>query len=193
VAVKILAARRRRRMRPDAGPPRHRRDPARRCPLRGCVRGLPGPYPLTILALRHGLLVTLTLPNTCGYSVARDADHGDNRHVTVQLPSWPATPPTYGSVVLREFTDEDAHLAAELGDDPCIPLIGSLPAFPSAQQALEWIHRQRGRLAEGTGLSFAIADAGSGHAVGAIGLWLQDLPAGRATAGVARSDTPTGP
>src|SRR6266540_4673208 len=81
---------------------------------------------------------------------ARDADHSDNRHVTVQLPSWPTTPPTYGSVVLRGFTDRDAHLAVELGDDPYIPLIGSLPAHPTAQQALEWIHRQRGRLAEGT-------------------------------------------
>ena len=103
--------------------------------------------------------------------------------MTEQLPSWPTTPPAYGSVVLREFTDEDAHLAVELGDDPYIPLIGSLPALPTAQQALEWIQRQRGRLAEGIGLSFAIADAESGNAVGAIGLWLQNLPAGRATVG----------
>ena len=115
--------------------------------------------------------------------MARDADQVDNRRVTGKLPSWPATPPTCGSVVLREFTDEDAHIAIELGDDPYIPLIGSLPAFPSALQALVWIHRQRGRPAEGTGLSFAIADAGSGSAVGAIGLWLQNLPAGRATIG----------
>ena len=103
--------------------------------------------------------------------------------MTEQLPSWPTTPPTYGSVVLREFTDEDAYLAVELGDDPYIPLIGSLPALPTAEQALEWFHRQRGRLAEGIGLSFAIADAESDNAVGAIGLWLQNLPAGRASAG----------
>jgi [ribosomal protein S5]-alanine N-acetyltransferase len=103
--------------------------------------------------------------------------------VTLELPSWPVTPPACGSVVLREFTDEDAHLAVELGDDPYIPFIGSLPGRPTARQALEWIRRQRGRLAEGIGLSFAIADAGSGDAVGAIGLWLQNLPAGRATAG----------
>jgi hypothetical protein len=56
-----------------------------------------------------------------------------------------------------------------------------LPALPTAQQALEWIERQRGRLAEGIGLSFAIADAETNTAVG--GLWLQNLPAGRATAG----------
>jgi ribosomal-protein-alanine N-acetyltransferase len=111
----------------------------------------------------------------CEYWAVRNLDHSDNRHVTQQLPSWPATPPACGSVVLREFTDEDAHLAAELGDDPYIPLIGSLPGHPTAQQAREWIHRQRGRLAEGTGLCFAIADAESGNAVGAIGLWLQNL------------------
>jgi RimJ/RimL family protein N-acetyltransferase len=103
--------------------------------------------------------------------------------VTEQLPSWPTTPPTYGSVVLREFTDEDVHIAVELGNDPYVPLIGSLPAHPTAQQALEWIHRQRGRPAEGIGMSFAIADAESDDAVGAIGLWLQNQSAGRATAG----------
>lgn len=103
--------------------------------------------------------------------------------MTEQFPPWPTTPPTYGSVVLREFTDEDVHLAVELGCDPYIPLIGSLPAHPTARQALEWIHRQRSRFAEGVGLSFAIADVESDDAVGAIGLWLQDLSAGRATAG----------
>ncbi|MFS0717327.1 GNAT family protein [Arthrobacter sp. 1P04PC] len=103
--------------------------------------------------------------------------------MTEHLPSWPTTPPTFGSVVLREFADDDVHLALELGEDPYIPLIGSLPALPTAKQAQEWIYRQRGRLAEGKGLSFAIADAESGNAVGAIGLWLQDMSAGRATAG----------
>ena len=105
--------------------------------------------------------------------------------MTGQLPSWPTTPPSYGSVVLRAFSDEDAHLAVELGDDPYIPLIGSLPAHPTAQQALEWIHRQRGQLAERQRYSFAIADAESNKAVGAIGLGLQHLSAGRATAGYA--------
>jgi [ribosomal protein S5]-alanine N-acetyltransferase len=107
--------------------------------------------------------------------------------MTEQLPSWPTTPRTYGSVVLREFTDKDAHLAVELGEDPYIPLIGSLPAHPTAQQALEWIHRQRGQLAERQRFSFAIAEADSGNAVGAIGLGLRDLSAGRATAGYAVS------
>jgi [ribosomal protein S5]-alanine N-acetyltransferase len=107
--------------------------------------------------------------------------------MTAQLPSWPTTPPADGSVVLRAFTEEDAHLAVELGEDPYIPLIGSLPAHPTAQQALEWVRRQRGQLAERERFSFAIADAESDIAVGAIGMGLRDLSAGRATAGYAVS------
>ncbi|WP_422392163.1 hypothetical protein [Nakamurella antarctica] len=60
-----------------------------------------------------------------------------------------------------------------MGSDPYIPLIGTLPAFPTEQQAAEWVDRQRGRLAEGLGLSFAISDSRSGRAVGSIGLWLK--------------------
>ncbi len=74
-----------------------------------------------------------------------------------------------------------------MGTDPYIPLIGSLPAFPTSEQADEWINRQRGRLAEGLGLSFAIADSRSGKAVGSIGLWLQNLSLGRASIGYAVS------
>jgi [ribosomal protein S5]-alanine N-acetyltransferase len=111
------------------------------------------------------------------------ADPGDNRRMTAQLPAWPTVPPAHGSVVLREFTDEDIQLAVALGQDPYIPLIGSLPALPTEAQALEWIARQRGRLAEGSGFSFAVADVDSGAAVGAAGLWLRNLSAGRATAG----------
>ena len=109
------------------------------------------------------------------------------RPVAEQPPSWPTEPPTHGSVLLRAFTDEDAHLAVELGDDPYIPLIGSLPAHPTTRQALAWIHRQRAQVAEGARFSFAIADAESDTAVGAIGLGLQHLSAGRATAGYAVS------
>lgn len=103
--------------------------------------------------------------------------------MTPELPSWPATAPTHGSVVLREFADRDTHLGIEMGADPYIPMIGSLPAFPTDQQALEWIHRQRGRLAEGAGFSFVIADRQTDVAIGAIGLWLDQLPAGRAKVG----------
>lgn len=99
------------------------------------------------------------------------------------LPPWPATPPRHGSVLLREFTDEDVQLAVELGRDPYVPLIGSLSAHASIEEALDWIHRQQGRYAEGAGLAFAVADANTNEAVGTIGLWLRNLAAGRASAG----------
>lgn len=99
------------------------------------------------------------------------------------LPPWPTTPPACGRVVLREFKDGDVSLAIELGEDPYIPLIGSLPAHPTAEQALEWIHRQRNRYVEGVGMPFVIAEAQSNNAVGAIGLWLKKLSSGRATIG----------
>jgi ribosomal-protein-alanine N-acetyltransferase len=112
------------------------------------------------------------------------ADSEDQAH---DLPPWPATPPAHHSIILREFTDDDVHLAVELGEDPYIPLIGSLPAHPTRDEALEWIERQRNRYLEGTGLSFAIADSQSNVAVGGIGLGLKDLAAGRASAGYAVS------
>lgn len=103
--------------------------------------------------------------------------------MTEQLPPWPSTPPTSGPIVLRRFTDDDAHLAIALGAGPYFPLIGTLPAHPTSEQALDWVHRQRGRRAEGAGFSFAVADADSGNAVGFIGLWLRNLPEGRGTVG----------
>jgi RimJ/RimL family protein N-acetyltransferase len=99
------------------------------------------------------------------------------------MPSWPARAPAYGPVVLRPFADRDVPMVMDLATDPYLPLIGSLPAYAGAEQALAFIERQRGRLAEGAGLSFAIADASTDAAVGTIGLWLHDMAAGRAAAG----------
>ncbi|WP_244199517.1 GNAT family N-acetyltransferase [Amycolatopsis thailandensis] len=90
--------------------------------------------------------------------------------------SWPATPPAHGSVVLREFTETDASLALELGEDPYIPLIGSLPAHPTPREAEDWVLRQRSRHTEGRGFPFVITV--DGIAVGTIGLWLRKLSEG---------------
>ncbi|MBC6446232.1 GNAT family N-acetyltransferase [Actinokineospora xionganensis] len=108
------------------------------------------------------------------------------------LPQWPSTAPRCGPVVLRAFAERDVHLAFELGDDPYVPLIGSLAAKPSEQEAMDWIHRQQSKLADGAGMSFAIADARTDQAVGAIGLWLRNLAAGRATAGYSVAATHRG-
>jgi RimJ/RimL family protein N-acetyltransferase len=99
------------------------------------------------------------------------------------LPPWPASPPSCDGIVLRPFTDADAHLGLELGQDPYVPLIGSLAADPTPAQALAWVRRQPMRYTEGAGFSFAVADAASGRAVGAAGLWLREPAHGRASAG----------
>jgi RimJ/RimL family protein N-acetyltransferase len=98
-------------------------------------------------------------------------------------PSWPARPVAYGPVVLREFSDADLLMVQELSTDPYVPLIGTLPPNASRQEAQDYIDRQRGRLAEGVGFSFAIAEAATGRGVGGIGLWLAALDHGRATTG----------
>ena len=100
-----------------------------------------------------------------------------------RLPSWPAGPVAYGPVILREFSAADLLTVQELSTDSYVPLIGTLPPDASRQEAQDYIDRQRGRLAEGTGFSFAITEADTGRAVGGIGLWLAALDHGRATAG----------
>ena len=101
------------------------------------------------------------------------------------LPPWPADPPRAGEVLLRPFRDSDAACAQELGRDPYVPLVGTLPPDPTAEQALDWVRRQQQRWAEGTGFSFAVADARTDEALGAAGLWLRELEHGRASAGYA--------
>lgn len=99
------------------------------------------------------------------------------------LPPWPSRPPSSGAVVLREFTADDLPMVLDLSGDPYVPLIGTLPERATSEQGLDWIERNRGRWAEGAGFSFAVAEAQSGRAVGACGLWLRELPAGRPSAG----------
>jgi [ribosomal protein S5]-alanine N-acetyltransferase len=98
-------------------------------------------------------------------------------------PPWPAEPVSYGPVILREPSSLDVPMVQELSADPYIPLIGTIPPNASRQEAKDWIDRQRGRRAEGAGLSFTIAEADTGRAVGSIGLGLAALAHGRATAG----------
>ena len=99
------------------------------------------------------------------------------------LPPWQGPAPAHGEVVLRAFTADDVEVVRQLSTDPYIPLVTSLPAAATEAQALAWIQRNRGRRDEGTGFSFAIAEAGTGHAVGQVGLWLAELASGRASAG----------
>jgi [ribosomal protein S5]-alanine N-acetyltransferase len=90
-------------------------------------------------------------------------------------PSWPNSKAGWREAQVKVFR--------ELSTDPYVPLIGTLPANASQQEAQAWIDRQRDRLAEGAGFPFAIAEADTGRAVGSVGLWLAALAHGRATAG----------
>ncbi len=76
-------------------------------------------------------------------------------------------------------------MVRDLASDPYVPLIGTLPARCGDEDALAYIARQRQRHADGTGFSFAIADARTDEALGLMGLWLRDYPLGRAQAGYA--------
>lgn len=86
-------------------------------------------------------------------------------------------------LVLSAFTDEDIALVQDVCTDPYIPLITSVPSESTPQAAQAFIDRQHTRLTRGEGYSFAIAELASGQALGQIGLWLRDLPQGRASIG----------
>jgi RimJ/RimL family protein N-acetyltransferase len=88
-----------------------------------------------------------------------------------------------GEVVLRPFELRDAALVVAVASDPLIPLVTTVPATGDPDEAAAYVRRQQGRLAEGVGYSFAVADASSDEAVGQIGLWTRDLAHGRASIG----------
>lgn len=88
-----------------------------------------------------------------------------------------------GPFRLRSFAMSDLGLIREASADPLIPLITTVPAVFTEDEGRHFIERQWSRAETGTGYSFAIAEAGSGCAVGQIGLWLRDIGDGRASVG----------
>lgn len=58
-----------------------------------------------------------------------------------------------------------------------------MPPNCSVPEAAAFIERQRHSFQDGTGYSFAIADARTDRAVGGLGLWLRDADLGRASVG----------
>ena len=96
---------------------------------------------------------------------------------------WPTVNPVYGNVSLRQFCSDDADMARELSLDPYVSKIGTLPPNATAEQAQQWVERQRNRYSEGAGFSFAVIDTAQGRCAGSVGLWVRELAAGRATVG----------
>ncbi|WP_225994696.1 GNAT family N-acetyltransferase [Streptomyces arboris] len=95
------------------------------------------------------------------------------------VPSMSAGP----DFVLRPWEMSDLPLVREAAQDPYIPLITTIPPRYSDQAAEAFVRRQWDRAATGAGYPFAIVRSRDRRPVGAIGLWLRDLPEGRASIG----------
>lgn len=97
----------------------------------------------------------------------------------------PSPCPTFESVRLRAFAERDADMLMDLSTDPYVPKIGTLPGNAGHEDVLAYAGRQISRLEDGIGYSFCVADIVTDEALGAAGLNLAPIAAGRATAGYA--------
>lgn len=88
-----------------------------------------------------------------------------------------------GPLRLRPFAQKDREMVCEAASDPYIPLITTVPAPCSEDEALAFIERQDERARQGIGYPFAIAEAATDAAIGFVGLWLRDAERGRAALG----------
>ncbi|MFI8196387.1 GNAT family N-acetyltransferase [Streptomyces sp. NPDC085942] len=95
------------------------------------------------------------------------------------VPSLSAGP----DFVLRPWEMSDVPLVREASRDPYIPLVTTVPAPYSDAAAEAFVRRQWERAATGAGYPFAVVRSRDRRPVGAIGLWLRELPEGRASLG----------
>ncbi len=86
------------------------------------------------------------------------------------LLSYPDPPLTDGAIVLRRWAESDLGCVEEASRDPDIPEGTTVPASYTVADGHAWIERQWGRAGNGEGLSLAIADAGTGEALGNVSL-----------------------
>ncbi len=81
---------------------------------------------------------------------------------------YPDPPLDDGVVRLRPWMDADLDTVVEASQDPYIPRVTTVPAPYTKGAGMRWIERQSARRKGGTGLSFAIALAPTGEAVGGL-------------------------
>jgi RimJ/RimL family protein N-acetyltransferase len=96
---------------------------------------------------------------------------------------YPREDLTDGVVLLRRWDDADLGCVREATTDPRIPEWTTVPVAFTAEEGLAFIRRQWGRANSGEGLSFALADAASGEAVGLVVLLLEPRRPGVAETG----------
>lgn len=92
----------------------------------------------------------------------------------------PSPPLSDGTILLRPWTEQDLPALEQASRDPYIPTITSVPSPYTYAEGLKWLERQHQRALENVGLPFCIADAQKDEPIGFIGLWLPNLPQGRA-------------
>ncbi|MEU9995751.1 GNAT family N-acetyltransferase [Streptomyces sp. NPDC050848] len=88
-----------------------------------------------------------------------------------------------GPYELRAWERADLPLVEEASTDPYIPLTTTVPPVYSDGEGEAFVRRQRSRAETGAGYSFVVVRRRDERPAGMIGLWLRDLPEGRATLG----------
>ncbi|MFI5482824.1 GNAT family N-acetyltransferase [Streptomyces rubiginosohelvolus] len=136
---------------------------------------------------------TGSTPGTPGTTADTDDNPGSAPDTTpglepLTVPSMSAGP----DFVLRPWEMSDLPLIREASLDPYIPLITTIPAPYSEAAAEAFVRRQWERAATGAGYPFAIVRSRDRRPVGAIGLWLRELPEGRASLGYWLTDLARG-
>lgn len=86
-------------------------------------------------------------------------------------------------LLLRAWELADLPLVREASADPYIPLITTVPPVWSRAEGEAFVRRQWARAQTGAGYPFVITRTADARPLGTIGLWLRDLPEGRATLG----------
>ncbi|MFJ3900000.1 GNAT family N-acetyltransferase [Streptomyces sp. NPDC090025] len=85
-------------------------------------------------------------------------------------------------LTLRPWRLADLPLVREASRDPYIPLITTVPVPCTDAAGEAFVHRQWQRATDGAGYPFVI-ELPDTRPAGTVGLWLRDLPEGRATLG----------
>ncbi|MGW1680851.1 GNAT family N-acetyltransferase [Saccharopolyspora sp. NPDC002376] len=90
---------------------------------------------------------------------------------------------TSDGLLLRPWKLDDLPLVREASEDDYIPLITTIPPTCSDEAGTAFVHRQWDRATTGTGYPFVITRRADEQPLGSIGLWVNDLPEGRASLG----------